>query len=72
MSADRLGVSGKRLFLLQATALDKVIDHLDSIKPALAGVDSIQTVHDDSLASTAGSVAPGIAPATTREAWRAA
>ena len=57
MSADRLGVSGKRLFLLQATALDEVIDHLDSIKPALAGVDSIQTVHDDSLDSAAGTVA---------------
>ena len=57
MRADRLGVSGKRLFLLQATALEEITDHLDSIKPALAVVDSIQTVHDDSLDSAAGTVA---------------
>jgi DNA repair protein RadA/Sms len=57
MRADRLGVSGRGLMLLQATALDDVTSHLDRLKPVLGVVDSIQTVHDDSLASTAGSVA---------------
>ena len=57
MRADRLGISGERLFILQATALDEVMGHLAEIAPAFAVVDSIQTVYDDSVASTAGSVA---------------
>ena len=57
LRADRLGVPGKGLFLLQATALADVMDNLARIRPVLAVVDSIQTVHDDSVASTAGSVA---------------
>ena len=57
MRADRLGVSGKNLFLLQATALDEVMGQLERVRPVVAVVDSIQTVYDDSLASTAGSVA---------------
>ena len=57
MRAERIGVSGKGLYLLQTTALDDVIGHLDKLKPVLGVVDSIQTVYDDSLESTAGSVA---------------
>ena len=57
MRADRLGVSGDRLYLLQATSLDEVTGHLDKVSPVLAVVDSIQAVYDESLASPAGSVA---------------
>ena len=57
MRANRLGVSGRRLILLQTTALDEVMSHLDKLRPVLGVVDSIQTVYDSSLASTAGSVA---------------
>ena len=57
MRADRLDVSGDRLFLLESTALDEVIAQLDSIRPALAVLDSIQTVYDSAVASAAGSVA---------------
>ena len=55
--ADRMGVSGKGLFLLQATALAEVMAHLEKLSPVLAVVDSIQTVYDDSLDAVAGSVA---------------
>ncbi len=57
MRADRLGVSGKRLFLLQATGVDEVVPRLDAIRPALVVVDSIQTMHDPAISSPAGSVA---------------
>ena len=57
MRADRLEVSGKGLYLLQTTSLDEVIGHLEKLRPVLGVVDSIQTVYDDSIASTAGSVA---------------
>ena len=57
MRADRLGISGKGLLLLQSTALDEVMSHLERSRPVLAMVDSIQTIYDDSLGSTAGSVA---------------
>ena len=57
MRADRLGVSGKRLYLLQATGVDEVVSQLDKTRPALAVVDSIQTMYDQSVSSSAGSVA---------------
>ena len=57
MRANRLGVSGERVFLLQATVLEEVMRRVESMQPALVMVDSIQTMHDDSLSSTAGTVA---------------
>ena len=56
MRADRLAVSGRNLFLLAATGLAEVLDNLDRYKPALAVVDSIQTLSDDNLSAEAGSV----------------
>ena len=69
MRADRLGVTGERLILLQATVLEEVMSHLDKLRPALAVVDSIQTVYDDSLASTVGSVAQIRECARTMMEW---
>ena len=57
MRADRLGVAGDGLFLLESTAVEEVVAQLDSVRPVLAVVDSIQTVYDSALASAAGSVA---------------
>ena len=54
--ADRLGVPGERLLVLQATELGDVMSNLDKLRPVLAVVDSIQTVYDGSLPSTPGSV----------------
>ena len=56
MRADRLAVSGDGLFLLQATKLDEVMENLEKVRPVLAVVDSIQSVYDDSVESSAGSV----------------
>jgi DNA repair protein RadA/Sms len=57
--ADRLHLAGERLHLLQTTDLDDITTHLDRMKPALAIVDSIQTVHDSSVNSPAGSPRKG-------------
>ena len=57
MRADRLGISGEDLYLLPATGLEEVLDALDQHRPALAVVDSIQTVCDESVSSEAGSLA---------------
>ena len=54
--AHRLGALTPRLFLTAAANLDHVVAHLDQLSPAVVVVDSIQTVHDPSLAAGPGSV----------------
>ena len=56
MRADRLGISGQDLFVLAATDLETVLSQMESHKPVLVIVDSIQTVYDESLSSGVGSV----------------
>ena len=57
MRADRLGVQGQGLFLTPATEVEAILDQLENRRPALALVDSIQTVYDDSISSGAGAAA---------------
>ena len=57
LRADRLGIAGQRLLLLAETDLDQVLQRLAEVKPALAIVDSIQTMYLPSLDAAAGSVA---------------
>ena len=57
MRADRLGLSGEGVYMLQATSLDDIIGHLEARKPVLAIIDSIQTVYDDAVSSEPGSIA---------------
>ena len=56
LRAERLGVGGQRLFLLPETNLEQAMEALERAKPALAIVDSIQTMYLEHLSSTAGSV----------------
>ncbi len=56
MRADRLGVSGRHLMLLQTTSLSDMVDQLNKTSPALVVVDSIQTMQDDTVESAPGSV----------------
>ena len=57
MRADRLGIQGRGLYLVAATDMDVVLAHLEEHRPALAVVDSVQTLHDDSVSSEPGSIA---------------
>lgn len=56
LRAKRMGVSGERLFLLSETSLDDILSHFDRLKPALAVVDSIQSVFLSDIDTSSGSV----------------
>ena len=55
--SDRLGFSGRGVYMLAETNADEVVRHLDEFRPALAMVDSVQTLYCDDLPSGPGSVA---------------
>ena len=54
--ADRLGAVHDDLWLVAETALPHILTHLESVKPAVVVIDSIQTLHNPELASAPGSV----------------
>jgi len=56
MRGDRLGVAQAPLYLLAETCVERLIDEVERIKPALLIVDSIQTVFSLKLQSAPGSV----------------
>jgi DNA repair protein RadA/Sms len=56
MRADRLGLQSEDLFLVTETGLHAIIDHIQTVKPVLTIVDSIQTTYNEEMNSSAGSV----------------
>ncbi len=56
MRGDRLGVRPDRLYLLAETCVERLLEEVDRLKPALLIVDSIQTVFSLKLQSAPGSV----------------
>jgi DNA repair protein RadA/Sms len=56
LRADRLAVDGERLFLLPETSLSSILGRLDELSPSMVVIDSIQTMYQDELTGTAGSV----------------
>jgi DNA repair protein RadA/Sms len=56
LRAERLDALAPRLWLAAETNLPHIIGHLDAVRPDVAIVDSIQTVHDPELGSAPGSV----------------
>jgi DNA repair protein RadA/Sms len=57
LRADRLGVRGEGLYLLPETDLETIIERGAQISPRLVVIDSIQTVYQSGLTSSAGSIA---------------
>ncbi len=55
LRADRLGLSGKELFILPETRLEAILDYASDISPQIIIVDSIQTAHVEE-AGAAGSL----------------
>ena len=53
----RLGLDGSRVQVLAEIQLEKILTTLNTIQPAIAVIDSIQTVYSDQLTSAPGSVA---------------
>ena len=56
MRGERLGVGSGPLYLLSETCVERIIEQVDHLKPALLIVDSIQTVFSLKIASAPGSV----------------
>jgi DNA repair protein RadA/Sms len=56
MRADRLNVGDSELYLLTETNLESVLETIETMKPKLAIVDSIQTLSSDALQSSPGTV----------------
>ncbi|WP_332777650.1 DNA repair protein RadA [Polaromonas sp.] len=53
----RLGLNGSRVLVLAEIQLEKILATLEATRPAIAVIDSIQTVYSDQLTSAPGSVA---------------
>jgi DNA repair protein RadA/Sms len=56
MRADRLGLDPENLYLVTETNINVMLAHIETIKPVMVIVDSIQTTYSDALSSTAGSI----------------
>ncbi|MEO6625245.1 MAG: DNA repair protein RadA, partial [Burkholderiaceae bacterium] len=57
LRARRLGLEGSRVQVLAEIQLEKMLAALDTVRPDIAVVDSIQTVYSEQLTSAPGSVA---------------
>ena len=53
---ERLSVGGAPLYLLAETCLERIVEEVDRLKPALLVIDSIQTVFSLKLPSAPGSI----------------
>jgi DNA repair protein RadA/Sms len=56
MRAERLGIRAPELYILAENSLEQILLHIEEMRPGLAVVDSIQSVHMEGLASSAGSI----------------
>lgn len=54
--AERLGVNCENLFLISETDVETILSHITDSKPEVVIIDSIQTMHIDSIQSASGSV----------------
>lgn len=61
--AERLNVNSENLYLVTETDMEAIVGFIDTIKPDIVIVDSIQTMHRNDIASAAGSV-PQVREAT--------
>ena len=56
LRAERLGVTGEKLYLLAETDLEVILNQLEQLDPSLVVIDSIQAVYLPELGTTAGSI----------------
>lgn len=56
MRADRIGRQSDNTFLVCETSLERVFEHITTVRPGLVIIDSIQTLASDALDSAPGSV----------------
>lgn len=63
MRAERLGVNDAQLYLISENDVEQILECINTVSPDVVIIDSIQTMHLDSIASAAGSV-PQVREAT--------
>jgi DNA repair protein RadA/Sms len=56
LRGERLGISGAGLFILGETSLERILEHVDTLKPAALVVDSVQTIYSAKFSSAPGSI----------------
>jgi len=56
LRAERLSVHSNNLYVITGTRIEELFEKLDTLKPRLLAVDSIQTMYTDAIASAPGSV----------------
>ena len=56
LRADRLGISGDNIEISNETDIEGIVEHIKRNRPALAVIDSIQTMRCESVPSSPGSV----------------
>ena len=56
MRAERLGIHNENCFILTETNTQSIFQHLETVRPGMIIVDSIQTLQTDILESSAGSI----------------
>lgn len=56
MRADRLGGDASQCYIYSETDMEKILSHADEMRPDLMIVDSVQTMYNPNVESTAGSV----------------
>jgi DNA repair protein RadA/Sms len=56
LRGERLGISGGGLFLMGETSLERILEHVEALKPAALVVDSVQTVYSSKFSSAPGSI----------------
>ncbi len=61
--AERLGVKTENLYLISETDVTRIIECINTVKPDIVIIDSIQTMHREDISSAAGSV-PQVREAT--------
>ena len=56
LRAERLGVSGEKLYILTETRMEKILEAIKKINPRYIVADSVQTMYSDAVSSVPGSV----------------
>jgi DNA repair protein RadA/Sms len=56
LRGERLGIRGEGLYLMGETGLERILEELESLKPAALVVDSVQTVYSARFPSAPGSI----------------
>jgi len=56
LRGERLGITGGALFLVGETSLERILEHVEALKPAALVVDSVQTIYSSKFPSAPGSI----------------